>query len=47
MPNIYYKQLDNRNYMSPIGFRFSIARFPKVTFFSNQASVPRGFLRCC
>lgn len=40
MSNIYYKQLDNRNYMSPIGFRFSIARFPKVTFFSNQASVP-------
>ena len=26
--NIYYKQLDNRNYMSPIGFQFSIARYP-------------------
>lgn len=38
--NIYYKQLDNRNYMSPIGFTFSIARFPKVSFFSNKASLP-------
>ena len=40
MANIYYKQLDNRNYMSPIGFEFSIARFPKVSFFSNTASIP-------
>ena len=38
--NIYYKQLDNRNYMSPIGFTFSIARFPKVSFFSNKAALP-------
>lgn len=38
--NIYYKQLDNRNYLSPIGFRFSIARFPKVSFFCNRASIP-------
>lgn len=40
MPNIYYKQLDNRNYMSPIGFSFNIARFPKVSFFSNTAALP-------
>jgi hypothetical protein len=39
--NIYYKQLDNRNYMSPIGFSFSLARFPKVSFFSNKASLPQ------
>jgi len=26
--------------MSPIGFSFSIARFPKVSFFSNSASIP-------
>ena len=26
--------------MSPIGFTFSIARFPKVSFFSNKASLP-------
>ena len=41
MSNIYYKQLDNRNYMSPIGFQFSIARFPKVSFFSNTAALPQ------
>lgn len=41
MANIYYKQLDNRNYMNPIGFSFSIARFPKVSFFSNSASIPQ------
>ena len=41
MANIYYKQLDNRNYMSPIGFEFSIARFPKVSFFCNTASLPQ------
>lgn len=41
MANIFYKQLDNRNYMSPIGFEFSIARFPKVTFFCNTASLPQ------
>ena len=41
MSNIYYKQLDNRNYMSPIGFEFTIARFPKVAFFSNKASLPQ------
>lgn len=39
--NIYYKQLDNRNYMSPIGFTFSLARFPKVSFFSNKAALPQ------
>jgi len=40
MADIYYKQLDNRNYMNPIGFSFTIARFPKVSFFSNSASIP-------
>lgn len=27
--------------MSPIGFEFSIARFPKVSFFCNTASLPQ------
>ena len=27
--------------MSPIGFTFSIARFPKVSFFSNKAALPQ------
>jgi len=39
-PDIYYKQLKNRNYMSPIGFLFTLARYPKVSFFSNVATIP-------
>ena len=27
--------------MNPIGFEFSIARFPKVSFFANTASLPQ------
>ena len=33
-------QLQNRNYLSPIGFTFDIARFRKVSFFSTSASIP-------
>ena len=38
--DIYINQLQNRNYLSPIGFTFDIARFRKVTFFSNTATIP-------
>ena len=41
MADIYYKQLQNRNFMSPIGFDFTIGRFPKVSFFANTASLPQ------
>lgn len=33
-------QLDNRNYLSPIGFKFSIVKAPKADFFANSASIP-------
>jgi hypothetical protein len=33
-------QLDNRNYLSPVGFKFSITKIPKVDFFSNSTSIP-------
>ena len=33
-------QLDNRNYLSPVGFKFSITKVPKADFFSNSASIP-------
>jgi hypothetical protein len=33
-------QIDNRNYLSPVGFKFSITRVPKADFFSNSASIP-------
>jgi len=34
------KQISNRNYLSPTGFKFSITKIPKVDFFSNSAQVP-------
>jgi len=33
-------QLSNRNYLSPVGFKFSITKVPKADFFSNSASIP-------
>jgi hypothetical protein len=38
--NITTNQIENRNYLSPIGFRFALSRFPKVAFFSNRANIP-------
>ena len=33
-------QLDNRNYLSPVGFKFVITKAPKADFFSNSANIP-------
>jgi len=33
-------QIENRNFLSPNGFRFVLRRSPKVAFFCNQANVP-------
>ena len=33
-------QIENRNFLSPTGFRFSLRRSPKVAFFCNQANIP-------
>tara|TARA_B100000131_G_C17759414_1_gene468563 strand:+ start:19 stop:585 length:567 start_codon:yes stop_codon:yes gene_type:complete len=38
--NPFEKQIANRNFLSPIGFRFSLAKAPKVSFFSNSAQIP-------
>ena len=32
--------LDNRNFLSPTGFKFSLKRSPAVAFFCNQANIP-------
>ena len=34
------KQPNNRNLLSPVGFKFSLNKAPKVDFFSNFAGVP-------
>lgn len=33
-------QIQNRNFLAPTGFKFTLARSPKVAFFSNSANVP-------
>tara|TARA_R100000479_G_scaffold45500_1_gene20985 strand:+ start:292 stop:837 length:546 start_codon:yes stop_codon:yes gene_type:complete len=40
MTEPWMNQIDNRNYLSPIGFKFSITKTPKADFFSNSASIP-------
>ena len=40
MASIFDKQIDNRNFLSPIGFKFTIAKEPKVSFFCNSARIP-------
>lgn len=38
--NIFDKQIQNRNFLSPTGFEFTLNRAPKVAFFSNAANIP-------
>jgi hypothetical protein len=33
-------QPENRNFLSPTGFKFSLKRTPKVAFFCNSANIP-------
>jgi len=33
-------QIENRNFLSPTGFKFVLKRSPKVAFFCNQANIP-------
>lgn len=34
------RQIANRNFLSPLGFKFNLVRAPKVDFFSNSANIP-------
>jgi len=34
------KQIANRNFLSGVAFKFNLAKFPKVDFFSNSAIIP-------
>ena len=36
----FAKQIDNRNFLSGVGFKFNLSKFPKVDFFSNSARIP-------
>lgn len=40
MASIFDRQINNRNFLSPIGFKFTLAKDPKISFFSNSARIP-------
>jgi hypothetical protein len=40
MTNAFSKQIGNRNFLSPIGFEFTLAKKPKISFFCNSARIP-------
>jgi hypothetical protein len=33
-------QITNRNFLSPVGFKFTLAKEPKIPFFCNSARIP-------
>ena len=38
--NFFSNQQENKNFLSPVGFKFSLTRAKKVDFFSNTANIP-------
>jgi hypothetical protein len=38
--NAFANQIQNRNFLSPVGFKFTLNRTPKVAFFGNSANIP-------
>lgn len=36
----FSNQIQNRNFLSPIGFKFTLTKEPKVAFFCNSAKIP-------
>ena len=40
MASALNNQIENRNFLSPVGFKFSLAKEPKAAFFCNSARIP-------
>jgi hypothetical protein len=40
MASAFAKQIQNRNFLSPVGFKFTLSKDPQVTFFCNSARIP-------
>jgi len=40
MASAFDNQIQNRNFLSPVGFRFSLAKYPKINFFVTSARLP-------
>ena len=44
MASAFANQIGNRNFLSPTGFKFTLARYPKVSFFCNSCKIPEIIL---
>ena len=40
MASAFAKQIQNRNFLSPVGFKFTLSKEPQVAFFCNSARIP-------
>ena len=40
MATAFHNQIQNRNFLSPVGFQFQITKEPKVQFFCTSARIP-------
>ena len=40
MADPFVNQIENRNFLAPVGFKFTLSKYPKVSFFSNTARIP-------
>ena len=40
MATAFDNQIQNRNFLAPVGFKFTLAKEPKVDFFSNSCRIP-------
>ena len=38
--SVFSRQVANRNFLSPVGFKFNLTKAPKVDFFSQSVSIP-------
>ena len=40
MSGNFPNQIDNRNFLAPVGFKFTLSKNPKIPFFCNSARIP-------
>ena len=40
MATAFDRQIQNRNFLSPVGFKFVLGKHPKVDFISQSANIP-------
>ena len=45
MTNALANQIQNRNFLSPVGFKFTLSKDPKVAFFCTKTKIPETSLR--